>query len=303
MRKKVIILSVLTLIVVNSCGQATKKQVETTELPPIPWHTINISWIFQNPNSDIDRLDMVVTIDRDVPTNYSLYISPFNATFNAIQFYAGIQTRIGGWKTKLDHTIVSAEKGGIFSRWSSSPNVPISVDYVDMFPDGFCESAGYEGEFCSVRRPFIWTKGTYTLSLIKNETVIFKEKPHTWVSYEITDESNDKVYKIGRLLFEGDSIIINQQVTAFVEIYGGEKSAKSIPEVNVTFGCPIINNQETPLVQVYAKQVIGTVIPATPNVTYITSEKDDITVHLSPEIRKQSKNEIIQVIFLEKIKK
>jgi len=275
---------------------------QTEKLPPIPWHTINIVWNFQNQNTDMDRLDMDVTIDRDVPTNYSLYISPFNALFNNIQFYAGIQTNVIN-TNPVDSSYIAIGKGGIFSRWSTHPDELIGLDYTDMQPNGFRESSTTEGNFCSVRCPFIWTKGTYTLSLVKNETIDFNNQPHTWVSYEITDRSNDKVYKIGRLLFEGNSIIISQYVAAFVEIYGGEQSAKSIPEVNVTFGCPVINNQETPLVQVYAKQVIGAAIPATPNVTYITSEKDDITVHLSPEIREQSKNEIIQYIYLEKLKK
>jgi hypothetical protein len=43
--------------------------------------------------------------------------------------------------------------------------------------------------------------------------------------------------------------------------------------------------------------------PASPSVAYVTSKKNDITVHLVPQIREQSKNEIIQNIFLEKIKK
>ena len=275
---------------------------QTEKLPPKPWHTINIKWKFQNPNPDIDRLDMDVTIDRDVPTNYSLYISPFNSFFNNIQIYAGIQTNVIN-TNPVDSSYIAIGKGGIFSRWSTHPDERIGLDYTDMQPNGFRESSTTEGNFCSVRCPFIWTKGTYTFSLVKNGTIDFKNQPHTWVSYEITDKSNAKVYKMGRLLFEGNSIIISQFVVAFVEIYGGEQSTKSIPEVNITFGCPIINNQETPLMKVYAKQVIGDTMPATPNITYITSEKDDITVHLSPEIREQSKNEIIQYIYLEKLKK
>jgi len=188
MRKIVIILSVLTLIVVDSCGQATKKQVETTNLPPMPWHTINIVWNFKNPNTDIDRLDMDIMIDRDVPTSYSLYISPFNSLFNNIQFYAGIQTNVIN-TNPIDSSYIAIGKGGIFSRWSTHSDELISLDYTDMQPNGFRESSTTEGNFCSVRCPFIWTKGTYTVSLVKNETIDFKNQPHTWVSYEITDKS------------------------------------------------------------------------------------------------------------------
>lgn len=273
------------------------------DLPPFPWHTVNITWIFQNPTTEIERLNMDITIDRDVPTDFSLYISPFNTAFNHIEFYAGMQTDIMGWTDKNQRNYVKVGKGGIFSRWSAIPDEKIGFEYIDLLPNGLCESAGNEGNYCSVRCPFVWTKGAYTLSLVKNETVIFKNSPHIWVSYEITDKSNNETQKIGRLLFEGDSLFIKQDIGAFVEIYDGELSAKSIPEVNVTFGCPIINNQETPLYQVYAKQILGDTPPASPNVTYITSERNDITVHLSPEIRQQTKNEIYQIILLEKIKR
>ena len=282
----------------------------SSNLPPFPWHTVNIAWIFQSPSQNIERFDMDVTIDRDVSTNYFLYISPFNTTFNNITFYAGIQTNINGWRNKTDSTYTPSGKGGIFSRWSTNPDEKIGLEYVDLLPNGLCESAGYEGNFCSVRRPFSWTKGTYTMSLIKNETVNFKDSLHTWVSYEITNKSNNETYQIGRLLFEGDSLFMKQDNVAFVEIYGGgELSEKSIPEVNVTFGCPIINQQETPLYQAYTRQVLEyaqqaskDLLPISPNVTYITSEENNITVHLSPEVRQQTKNEIIQIIFLDKIK-
>jgi hypothetical protein len=277
-------------------------QSQEPELPPLPWHTVNITWIFQKPTTEVERLDMDISIDRDITQDYFLYISPFNSTFNNIQFYAGLQTNISGWKSKADFTYSIVGKGGIFSRWSASPELPIGLEYIEMLSDGLCESASYEGNFCSVRRPFVWSKGAYTLSLIKNETVIFKNSPHIWVSFEITDKSKNETFEIGRLLFEGNKLEIKQDIGAFVEIYNGELSEKSIPEVNITFGCPIINNSETPLFQVYAKQTISNILSATPNITYLTSEKNDITVHLTPQIREQTKNDIIQIIFLEKIK-
>jgi hypothetical protein len=277
-------------------------QAQISELPPLPWHTVNITWIFQSPSTAVERLDMDISIDKDVPVDYFLYISPFNTSFNGINFYAGIQTNINGWRSKNEQIYSPQGKGGIFSRWEKSAEEPVNLEYVDLMPDGLCESAGYEGNFCSVRRPYSWTKGSYTLSLVKNETIKFNEKLHTWVSYEITDKSNNETFKVGRLLFEGDSLMIKHDVGAFVEIYGGELSEKSIPEVNITFACPIINKQETPLYQVFTKQILGNTPPASPNITYITSRENDITVHLSPEIKEQSENEIIQVIFLENLK-
>jgi len=54
---------------------------QAQELPPFPWHTINITWILKNPTTEIERLDMDISIDRDITTDYFLYISPFNSTF------------------------------------------------------------------------------------------------------------------------------------------------------------------------------------------------------------------------------
>ena len=157
-------------------------QMRNIELPNLPWHTMVIRWAFKDSIPDFQRLDIDVSINRDVSTAYNLYIAPISATdFNGARFYGGLQTNIGGWKSKTDHTYLNPGKGGIFSRWSKTEKEPIGLDYVDVLENGLCESAGYEGEFCSVRRPYQWTKGTYLFSLIKEETILFKEVPHTWV--------------------------------------------------------------------------------------------------------------------------
>jgi hypothetical protein len=253
------------------------------ELPDLPWHLMAIWWNFQSPIPDFNRLDIDVTIDRDIPETYNLYISPINAAFNDATFYGGLQTNIGGWKSKNEHTMMHPGKGGIFSRWSKDKKEPIGLDYVDMFDNGLCESAGYEGEFCSVRRPYSWTKGTYTLSLIKEETVLFKKTPHTWVALEFTNKKNLQTYRIGRLLFEGETLIMRKNFAAFVEIYG---FTKKVPKAKVTFGYPRINGKELPTVNVTASHSISG-ITGSPNVANVTTENKNVIISISSDVRPQ----------------
>jgi len=253
----------------DSLTQQEKKQT----LDPLPWHFINIWWNFQE-EAHFQRLDIDVTV-MDVSREYNFYISPINTSINGCTLYAGIQTNTLGHRSKSDNTRVNLGKGGIFSRWSKDRKTPIGLDYIEMFEDGACESAGYEGEFCSVRRPFDWTTGTYTFSLIKENTVLHKDVQHTWVAYEITHKETNETKRIGRLLFEGESLILRTGFAAFVEIYG---TAPKIPSTTVTFGFPKINGIELPVSNVYAFRPY-----ITPNVTKVSLQGRDMTVILDPD--------------------
>jgi len=307
---RILILLFFAGIYLHSHAQvaATKNIVEIAqakgiELPPLPWHTMQVRWVFADSIPDFQRIDMDITIHEDVGEEYCLYISPFNGVFNGGQFYCGLQTHIGGSPTKNDLTkVIDADKGGIFSRWSQDQVTPIGLEYVDMYDDGFCASNGSEGEFCSVRRPFEWTKGTYTISLIKEDIVSHNSTPHSWVALTFTNKSNGEVRKIGRLLFEGEKLHMPQAIKAFVEIYSNGKDAYSnVPETTITFGRPRINNQPLPLIDIIAHQPISAKVEPnanTPNCAYVTSEKDEVSVHLTPDVRPQSRNEIYHTILL-----
>ena len=169
------------------------------ELYDPPWHMMDVWWILEDAPDDFETIEIDVTIEGDVSSDFNLYISPINTSFNDRLLYGGIQTNVSGWVSKTDQTRVNIGKGGIFSRWGKDMTEPIGLEYVDMFDDGLCESAGYEGTFCSVRRPYTWSEGTYTFSLLKEETVEFNGEPHTWVALEITDWKTAKTYRVGRL--------------------------------------------------------------------------------------------------------
>jgi hypothetical protein len=240
-----------------STAQESPKQMAEklgTKLPSLPWHVADIWWKFDKPTEHFESLTMDVTIDRDVPTNYNLYISPLGiAKINGMDFYGGLQTGINGWASKTNQERVFVGKGAIFSRWSHDKKKPIGLDFVRMASDGLCESAGYEGEFCSVRRPFSWSKGTYTYSVIKGDTEMVKGEPQTWFHCLVRSHSTGETRWIGSLRFEGADFQFWNQHAAFVEVYSTKILPRSdIPKVNVTFGYPRLNGVRPKLVKATA---------------------------------------------------
>lgn len=274
-------------------------ELRNITLPQIPWHLMVLSWDFENTITDFQRIDMDITIDRNVSTDYLLYIAPFNGAFNGQQFYSGIQTHIGGFTTKEMTEHRDGGKGGIFSRWSHDQVTPIGLEYVEMYENGLCTSSGSEGEFCSVRHPYEWTEGTYTLSLVKEETIELEGEPHSWVCMMVSDKKNGTITRIGRLLFSGEKLEWASGNHAFVEIYGFKSGKRHVPEAAITFQRPMIDEKTIPLTGIKAHQ------PAlnadelngnTPNCAYVTSEGTDMTVHTTSDVRPQSKNEINYII-------
>lgn len=266
----------------------TKIQLEAQKkgitLPSLPWHLTDIWWYFQDKTKNFERLDIDFNIDKDVPDDVNLYIAPLGlANLNGAGCYGGIQTHSGGWPSKESRKTVHCGRGGIFSRWSKDQKQPIGLDYVDLLPGGLCESNGYEGEFCSVRRPYSWKSGDYTLSLVKEETINYKNAPHTWFSLNILSHKDHSSFKIGRLLFDGKDFEFWNCLAAFVEIYGRHSD---IPEVTVTFGYPRINNAKPALKVATARRETGG-ISAAPNCADVRSEKDRIIVSISPVIREK----------------
>jgi hypothetical protein len=244
-------------------------------LRDLPWHLMDVWWEIESAPADFQRLDIEVVVKGDVSSSYNLYISPINTSINDRMLYAGVQTNISGWLSESDHTLVTVGKGGIFSRWGKDMTESIGLDYVDVFEDGLCESSGYEGTFCSVRRPFVWSAGTYTFSLVKEEATDYNNTVHTWVAFEIKDKNTSKTRRIGRLLFEGESLALRDSFAAFVEVYGIYKDA---PEVTVTFRSPRVDGVELSFKQIYA-------VPESrsPNIASVSMENGEIIVKVKPK--------------------
>ncbi len=249
------------------------------KLPPLPWHVANIWWDFEKPVEHFVSLEVDVTIDRDVPSDYNLYISPCGiAKINGLQFYGGIQTNINGWADKESRERVHRGKGGIFSRWSSDKTTPIGLEHVrTVAEDCLVESAGYEGEFASVRRPFAWTKGTYTWCITKGAT----EGDSTWFTCTIRD-AKGAVHEVGSLRFEGSDFTFWEKHSAFVEVYSTSKIPKSgIPKVNVTFGWPRLNGAKVLLKKAHAyyPDKGG---PDSPDCAWVKADGENCVVEVGP---------------------
>lgn len=239
------------------CAQPTPEamaEAAGVKLPRLPWHVANIWWNFEKPVEHFTSLEIDITIDRDVPSDYNLYISPCGiADINGMSFYGGIQTNINGWANRESKERVHRGKGAIFSRWSSDKKTPIGLNHVRTAGDDcLVESAGYEGEFASVRRPFIWTKGNYTWSLTKGATGESDGKPATWFTCKVKPAGGEAM-EVGSLRFEGTDFTYWGKHSAFVEVYSTAKIPKSgIPKVNVTFSTPRLNGTAPALTKVSA---------------------------------------------------
>lgn len=214
-------------------------------LPKLPWHVANIWWTFDGPVPGFASLEIDITLDRDVPPDYNLYVSPCGiADINGMSFYGGLQTNINGWADRESRERVHRGKGAIFSRWSHDKKTPIGLEHVRTAgPDCLVESAGYEGEFASVRRPLVWTRGTWTWSLTKGGTVEVAGKPCTWFTCRVGPAGGESI-EVGSLRFEGTDFTYWGKHSAFVEVYSTAKIPRSgIPKVNVTFSAPRLNGK------------------------------------------------------------
>ena len=246
-----------------------------------PWHVANIWWDFQKPIEHFTSLEMDVTIDRDIPPTYNLYVSPCGvANINGLQFYGGLQSNINGRQNATNHERIFPGHGGIFSRWSSDKKTPVGLENVRVAGDDcLIESAGYEGAFASVRRPFAWTKGTYTYCIEKGATEIADGKTNTWFTCKIKS-ADGSAREIGSLRFEDDDFKFWARHSAFVEVYSTEKIPHAnIPKVNITFGWPRVNSEKVPLKKASAYYPSKTG-PAAPDCCWIKADGEKVRVEI-----------------------
>ena len=284
----VITLALLPLLAQSEdlCKQPSPEEMAKAagvELPKLPWHVVNLWWDFEKPVEHFTSLEIDVTVDRDVSSGYNLYISPCGiAKINGLQFYGGLQSNVNGWANKESRERVHPGKGAIFSRWSSDKKTPIGLDHVRSAGDDcLVESAGYEGEFASVRRPFAWTKGIYTYCITKGEAESVNGVGCTWFKCSVKDAQGN-VHDVGSLRFEGTDFTFWAKHSAFVEVYSTSKIPRSgIPKVNVTFGWPRLNGQKVAMkkVSAYYPHDSG---PAAPDCAWAKAEGENCVVEVGP---------------------
>ncbi len=252
-------------------------------LPPLPWHLANIWWEFAKPIAHFTSLEVDITIDRDLPPEYNLYISPCGiAEMNGQRFYGGLQTHINGWRDAEHRDRVHLGPGAIFSRWSADPLTLIGLDHVrPAGPDCLVESAGYEGEFASVRRPFAWNKGCYTWSLNQGAAELRDGQPVTWYTCRVQPQGKAAL-EVGSLRFEGSDFTYWAKHSAFVEVYSTAPLPRpGIPQVAVTFSAPRLNGAVPPITKASAfyPNEGG---PDSPDCAWVKAQGDACVVTVGP---------------------
>ena len=189
-----------------------------------PWGFYSIQWTFDSDLKNVQRIDVPITINEDVPDEYQLFVQVAQGTTTEDRdFYGGIQTNL-----------MDKGNGAVFSRWAKNDgkkNIEI-LSAADVSDYEFYEIDDYEGSFCSVRRKFAFEKGNYTMSFVKNGT---------WISYEVNG------VLIGKINFKEEQWNLKTELAAFLEIYGGGNNKNSniesneIPYINITFGRPVVS--------------------------------------------------------------
>ncbi len=260
------------------------------KLPPQPWHMADIWWTFEQPTTNFDSLEVEVTIDRDVPATCNLYIAPCGiARINGLDFYGGLQSNINGWANATNQTRVHPGKGAIFSRWSNDKKTPVGLENVRVAgPDCLVESAGYEGEFASVRRPFAWTAGTYKYQILKDRTEVTDGKTNTWFTCRVKDSAG-QAREIGSLRFEGAAFVFWARHAAFVEVYSTAKIPRStVPDVKVTFGYPRINGQRPKFKSAFVNHPAAGERSGSPDVASAVAAGENVVVTVGPVFERVS---------------
>jgi hypothetical protein len=191
---------------------------------------------------------MNFSIDRDLPGDLSIYIAPFgriDLDSKGVYFiFGGIQNSIYPITSDLrlqiaNHTNCASTDSfqrGIFSRWGDqNPEAAASEP-----PDGVMCASNSENSFVSVRRPLVWGKGHYTVTL-----VAVKDAPDGshWLALDITSKETHKSTRIGSLMFPPWSSSLQQTLYTFVELWEpGEISYRGFAN-KMAFGHIVYNGR------------------------------------------------------------
>ncbi|MGY8771078.1 MAG: hypothetical protein ACKVH8_21920 [Pirellulales bacterium] len=267
-------------------------------VPRLPWHVANIWWNIEKETPHFKSLEIDFEIKQEVSSDINLYIAPIGlGRLSGISFYGGIQTNCNGFLNVEDKQRKHIGKGAIFSRWGEGFITP---DYCRKEKDGLMESAGYEGDFISVRKPIKWSAGKYTYALRVIKTVEEKDETYTWVGGFVREHKSDKEFPIGDLRFEGKDLTFWNRHSAFVEVYSTAKIRKSeIPTVTIAFDIPRINGKTAAIKDAsayYPNQ--GTA--GSPDCARVSAQGSQAVVELTPEIFQRDEKRRRHPIALEK---
>jgi hypothetical protein len=212
----------------------------------MPWHLVDLWWDLGD-HMPFQSYSIDVNIQQDVPATNNLYIAPIGlAHLNETPFYGGIQTQADG-HTKSDRRVRKIGPGLLMSMWGER-----SLDAIRPSVGGLCQSSGHEGDFVSVRRPYLWSKGVYTYRVVRMDEQNIDGQPFTWVGAFVYSHAQDENVFIGALRFKGKDLLLSRKVASFVEVYGRRIPVTEIPAVTVTFDKLQVNGQPANIVSATA---------------------------------------------------
>ncbi len=201
-----------------------------------PWHLVDYWWNFGE-SRPFQSYSLDMAISPAPPAGLRLYIGglglanlrPPGGASTAL--YGGLQTFTGGFTDEAQRERQELGSGTILSRWQTR-----SLEAVRPAPGGAFESAGYEGDFVSVRSPFRWSTGRYRLTLRRLEEERSGSEDFTWVGLFVRDLASREEHYGGSLRFEGRELLLEPSIASFVEIYGSRRiSPEAVPDMAVSF--------------------------------------------------------------------
>ena len=247
MRPRTNLLLLLAVALPLSAASASENRAaDEKQYARMPWHLVDLWWDLGE-EAPFQSYSIDVTISEDVPSTTNLYIAPIGiAHLDEIPFYGGIQTQADG-HTKRDRRIRKIGPGLLMSMWGER-----SLDAIRPSLGGLCQSSGHEGDFVSVRRPYEWSKGTYTYRVVHMDEEQVDGKPCTWVGAFVYSHEKDENVFVGALRFKSGNLVLSRRVASFVEVYGRRIPVDEIPQVTVTFGNLEVNGQPAKVTAAHA---------------------------------------------------
>ncbi|MBI5121244.1 MAG: hypothetical protein HZA67_09575 [Rhodospirillales bacterium] len=209
----------------------------------LPWHLVDIYWRL-DPLIELEPFrdfSMDVTIEGDPLASPPLYVAPLGL------FWLGEAKAYAGLQTWLKHDPDGNRGPGIiFSRFGER-----RTDKLKVATGGVYESAGYEGDFISVRHGMPWAAGEYTAKL-QSEPNPTAPDGERWVKFQVCLKIENACGSAGDLAFPNPRAPLRDRMYSFVEIYDKLTDESQITPITVIFGPPKVNGKIVPVMKATA---------------------------------------------------
>lgn len=151
-----------------------------------------------------------------------IYLQVWDANIGETGQYMGFQ-----YRRDEDGRI---RTNSIWSRWGTR-----DTDHLEEAPGGYHESAGYEGDFISVRYPYEFGVGTYTVHVRLDEVT----DRGVWYAKRIYDHQAGSWTETGRLRFPfsgGNLPLIRDGGGSWQEVFGGVDRPGEVGRFHLSIG-------------------------------------------------------------------